>query len=284
MKRLFGIRSLYLAGLVLVIGVNVVVVTGAMGNRRGEPDSLVRLTERELSVPGYHRQDNSGLALALEWRILPEDATEDDFGGHWGAAAWFDASKLEELGFDTAALQARAREGKTKRPLSKEVYIVLEYDGAAHREALLRAAAALAGAAADCPADCTDKKRRTALEQAESRLAREREELSRLFAVDAGTDAARLRDRYPDRSRFLITPGIVDVWRQERQTLRGHVRRLSVSAVHVPLELKMILEELPAKGYAGQRPPHRPRYEVDLAFGRRLEPWIRDIRRLEPKS
>lgn len=284
MKRLFAIRSLYLAGLVLVIGVNAVVVAGALGNRRGAPESLVRLTERELSVPGYHREDNSGLALGLEWRILAEDATDDDFRGQWGAPAWFDAAKLGELGFDTAALQEGTREGTYRRPLSREVFIVLEYDGEAHREAQARAEAALARAAADCLADCTDKKRRTALEQAESRLAREREELSRLFAIDAGTDAARLRDRYPDRSRFLITPGIVDVWRQERQTLRGHVQRLSVSAVHVPLGLKRLLEELPAKGYDGQRPPHRPRYEVDLSYGRRLEPWIRDIRRLEPKS
>jgi hypothetical protein len=284
MKTYLSARSLYLVGLVLVLGVNILVVTGALGNRRGTPEAQVTLTERELAVPGYSREENSGLALALDWRSLEEPSRDDEIPGHWGRPAWFGAAKLEELGFRTEELRERPREGTYRRPLSKEVFIVLEFDGEAYREALNRAAAALVRAAATCPAGCAEKSKQEALEKAETRLARERISASRLFAVDAGLDPLRLRGAYSDRARFIVTPGIVDVWRQERDQIRGHITGLSVSAIHVPLEFKTLLESLPATSFSTEKPPPAPRYEVDLAYGSRLEPWINHIRRLEKEG
>jgi hypothetical protein len=284
MKTFLAARGLFLAGLALILGTNVLVVAGALGNRRGTPEARVTLTERELALPGYRREENSGLALQVDWRILGEASRDDGFNGHWGSPAWLDAAKLEALGFRTAELRERSREGTYKQPLSREVFVVLEFDGAAHREALERAEAARFRAAEACPAGCADKDKGEALKAAESRLARERVSASRLFAVDAGLDAARLREAYPDRARYIITPGIVDVWRQARDQLRGHITRLSVSAVHVPLEFTAVLEGFPTITPNAGKPPPPPRYAVDLAVGRRLEPWVQNIRRLDPQG
>ena len=95
MKRLW---LLALAAGVLLIADGVLLL-GVAAARRGAPEAELRLTERELALPGRD-EENSALALRL----------------HWLRDEPLDAAKLAALGFDTAS----------QRPAAKAVYVVLE--------------------------------------------------------------------------------------------------------------------------------------------------------------
>lgn len=97
--------------------------------------------------------------------------------------------------------------------------------------------------------------------------------LTRLVAVDAGTDAAELRRRYPDATRFAIVHGTVHLSHERRKGasyLRGIITNIHVRRLNVPLPHRRVLE--------GVQPGSAARYTVSLAFGSRQEPWITDVR------
>ena len=59
--------------------------------------------------------------------------------------------------------------------------------------------------------DGNNKKLQKNFKRANERMERERLSETRLFAIDAGIDADKLRKEYNDRSRYIITPGMVDL-------------------------------------------------------------------------
>ena len=86
-----------------------------------------------------------------------------------------------------------------------------------------------------------------------------------LRAVDAGLDAAKLRARYPDRTRYALLPGKVAAWNAyESKTLDmtiAWIQPLPIKRIHVPAAL--------ADALTG-----RPEFRLQVNFGRRLEPWV----------
>ena len=99
------------AGAALILLANAVALLGVYLNRSGEAESRMLLTQRELSLPwgrGMARE-NSGLALALNWRVLDAGTGEyygSGFGTNGGMPDWLDQAKMAALGFDTAAVAA----------------------------------------------------------------------------------------------------------------------------------------------------------------------------------
>lgn len=247
------------AGLLLIVGTNAVVLGGVTHNRGGEPEAALSLTERELQPPGARgfRSENSGLDLRLQWRLPPTraEASDHGHGGYGGGASWLDRAKLAELGFDMSVPpDRRGAERHYARQLAREVLIVLELDGPAHRAAIERA---------------RERASRDKATKADAELlAAEIERHSRLFAVDAGVEREALRARYPDRARYAIAPGKVRLgyWGAGGQRApTGYVSGLSVAALNVPLEMRDIVKR-------------GGRYAVTVAFGRRLEPWLEAAR------
>ena len=119
---------------------------------------------------------------------------------------------------------------------------------------------------------------------AAKRLEKERIAASRLFAVDAGLDPARLRETYADRARFIVTRGLVKPvyeYEKKRRRVRGYIQRLSVETIHVPLKHREILDALRAKRRSRSSTVEPPRYEIELAYGRRFEPWIVSVKAVE---
>jgi hypothetical protein len=97
---------------------------------------------------------------------------------------------------------------------------------------------------------------------------------SRLVAVDVARDADVLRQRYPDRQRFIVTRGWLGPrWRDGRRT--GVVLDLLVSDIHVPLPYSRILSGLAMTPNQGD---FEPRYKVALCYGKNYQPWICDCR------
>jgi hypothetical protein len=266
---------LLLSALFLTIAANAVVLSGVAYNRREPPEAQVVLTERELELPYRRHEENSGLALQLAWRVLGE---KDDRYAWRSSPAWLTTAKLKELGFDLPdASGPAAKDAYPRTPLPREVYIVLEQDGPAYREALERARAALATARDLKQAHPENDDLREAFENARKRFTREQVAGSRLFAVDAGTDPDLLRRTYPDRSRFIITGGLVRAgYRHEgnRRRVEGAISRLVIERIHVPLALRNALDTILDRDRFQNREPAPPRYEIALAYGRRFEPWI----------
>ena len=266
-------KKTLIAGLLLIAVVNIVVLGGVAYNRSGEPDSTLRLSERELRMPNAWEgmRESSGLALRLEWRTLPpesKDVKQDAWQNSlFRAPEWLDASKMKSLGFDTSPVRdvddgRRAAAGKS----SREVMLVLEFNGVAYQTALARA----------IKYDENNVTRPN--ESANDRailLKREQGQNSRLFVVDAGLDAVSLRAKYPDRSRFAILRGQVRVaWQREENAnvLAGLVSNVSVEGLNVPLAMKSVFDgATPDPGDGGKS---AVRYDVDVAVGKRLEPWI----------
>ncbi|MGH8738643.1 MAG: DUF4824 family protein [Burkholderiales bacterium] len=259
-----------LLGFALIAATNAVVLAGVAWNRSGEPDGVIRLSQRELAVPYAWgmRSENSGISLQLRWRVAGRPGL-----GFNRAAEWLDNNKLRELGFDVS-VPARARRDVIRLP--REVLLVLEFNGDAYRGALAQAEANLKDAQSRSDAAPADRSAKAAAAGAVRQLAQERDGESRLFVIDAGRELSALRARYPDRARFVIVRGRVQVYATPSRSgpsLTGYVMDLSVPEINVPARYRGLFDA-PRRRYPASAATRRPGYEVELAFGKRLEPWL----------
>ena len=199
--------------------------------------------------------ESTATSLELSWDILESP------GGR-RRPAWLDATKLEELGFDCnlPVDSPNAKEHYTSMP-PMLVFVVLEYEGEAWRQA-----------------------RRG-----------DPEPETRLFVVDVGRDARRLRDRYADTKSHVITRGVVRLLYQERSPedgallatprLRGRIETVLPSQIFVPRPHSRVLEEFRHRGPPAPEPPEgEPRFAVTVSWGSNYEPWVHGVRPLTPRS
>jgi hypothetical protein len=274
------------AGVALVALTNAVALGGVAWNRSGAPESELKLSQRELhDIYGFRYDTESGSTeLGLRWRVYSSESDElfyyeGSFGG--GIPDWLDEAKLVALGFDVSKQPDPRRESRRNaRILPKEALIVLELDGPAAQAALQRARERLARETAKEAAEKDKPERRNQVKLAADALKREETSNSRLFVVDVGLDAAALRAKYPDRSRYAIVRGKVRAYapaesgRAQERRWRGYVESIDTPRVNVPLEFRrqagMALRAIPRVGPADPG----PRYEATVAFGKRFEPWV----------
>lgn len=261
-------HTLMLGG-ALVVLTNAVVLGGASYNRNGEPESRLHLSQRELQPEHWRRdKDDSGLDLQLDWRIARQDDGEGDgYDGNWGDPLWLDKAKMAELGFDVAAIARSAEHPRGRSEQSREVLLVLEFNHEAWQQSLRQAEAYAELARKLLKQNPGKKEFIDRGKQAEQRLEQERNKSSRLFVIDAGLDAASLRIAYPDRSRYAIVRGRIDpdVVRNEdackESRVSGRVTEVYSAEINVPLEYRKMFE-------------HEAPFDLDIVFGKRLEPWI----------
>jgi len=266
-KHLLGL------GLAILLVTNLVALLGVAYNR-GEPESTFRLSERELRPQRTQQRENSGLALQLRWRVLTEKPEAYDFrsgaSGNWRSARWLDRKKMAELGFDVSLPDTEFETRRSfRREPTRDALLVLEFDGPAYQESLWGAINEAERLRATGKAD--------AAKLAEEIVPMETKTNSRLFVVDAGLDAAALRAKYPDRSRYAIVTGQVRPatrYGRDSSNHAGSVAEVNVDAVNVSLDLRPTLAgalDEPAREAPYE---YRTRYEGVISFGRRLEPWL----------
>lgn len=283
MKIFLSPRRLFGLGFVVLLAANIIALLGVVSNRSGNPETLIELTERELRLPYKVREENSGLALRLVWRIIGEDEDYLSYG-NWGSPVWLNAQKLTELGFsidDTVSSEETPQ--REKEPLPKEVFIVLEYNGKAYQEAVKRAEGVLENVEDSLKVNREDKEFRDRFKSAKERLERERTSESRLFAIDAGLDASKLRERYSDRAQFIITPGVARLtyhFNKKKREAVGYISKISVENIYVSLKHRTVFDTILAQDKSRQYELEAPRYLVELAYGSRFEPWIRAVHKL----
>jgi hypothetical protein len=195
---------------------------------------------------------------------------------------WFDRKRLEELGFD---LQVAANEKDASRHYqnqrSREVFVALELDGAAWQRWLNMREPRL-----------HLESRYTQEMSVEQRLEVERQTESRLVAVDVGLDAVALRQKYPDRRRMMILPGLARaVWEDARRPsaddpghpagVRGAITRVSIEEINLPRPMSRLLD--PQFSYTPWTYTGRelkivpPPYAMILRVGSLYEPWVTNV-------
>ncbi len=273
-------RKVLIAGLVIIVMTNVIALLGVLYNRSGEPDAVVELTERELSLPYRYRfnDENTGLSLSLNCR-LAEEAEYYSYASHCnGRPIWLDAEKLKSLGFDIdLSADQQSEYAYSDKYLSRPVYLVLEYDGDTYQRVLAKTEQLLANERELLTKGPDNSELQRRVENAEKRVYREQHNNSRLFAIDAGLDKHALRSHYSDSQRYLIVAGLVQpIWgtRDDKYQLLGLISDLLIDGVYIPLEYRPLFDSFqdePTRHYSEKTDP---RYRVKLAFGQRAEPWV----------
>lgn len=261
----------------LVLGSNASILVGVFYNRSGQPVASITLTERELrQVEYYDHRENSGSALKLNWKVIDDDGEPSYWHNSYSTPEWLDKAKLVQLGFNPPDSVPGVE--KSHRIYEyQEVVFALEYEGDAYQRAIEFIEERLLDAEQKASNHPEVEKLIREEEDLQRRLAQSKNTQSRLFVVDAGTDAQILRQLYPGDHYLFVRGGIGLRWHGDE--IKGYIRHMHVNNVHVGLPFSEKLNAL-TEGETFPRPSEddaSPRYRVRLDMGRRLEPWVADI-------
>ncbi|TKI70440.1 DUF4824 family protein [Sulfurimonas crateris] len=270
--KIFKLSSkLFASAFVLLVITNAVMLLGVYLNRSSEATSEVTLTQRELQLPSYIRKENNSVSLRLVYRTANKSSRshQDNFLNH---------DKLEELGFDTDKYLYSKESTRTP---TKEVFIVLENNGELYKKSLKSAEAVLMEKEALYNANKDDKKKQRDYENAKNNFTREQISQSRLFAIDAGLEYEGLRQKYPNKTDYLIVKGVVGLVKDYKEKiLYGYIQRLNVQTVHLPYKFKYLLKEIgPINSHNNTRNTSL-QYKVEVKYGSRYEPFITSVKRI----
>jgi hypothetical protein len=275
------------ASLFLVVLTNAIALGGVAYNRGGQPHSTLELTERELRISRRDWLDNetSGIDLDVRWRIRPRktDSYEPEYS--WDRELhWLSEAQKKQLGFIAPKALTRDDAGdSTWDPPTREAFVVLENDGATHRAAIEQARKHLARATKLAAANSGVKIFRERLDSAREQLKEEESFATRLFLIDVDPDADALRARYSDRSRYAIVRAHLDaaIANQEHVLHSAiYVTSLDIDTISVPHEFRAIIEPLSTPNDRYSYKEQAPRFEATVHWGRRLEPWITQVRKV----
>lgn len=281
-------RKFIVASVFLLLLTNIVVLAGVAYNRSGDPLLTIELTERELPivVSAGSKDENSGTTLSLKWHILSPDKDPEYLSTTYGSSAWLDDEKLTELGFDMKKFKSEPDKYRHRTShLATEAVLVLEYQGDAYLKALAfvkEKEEQLRLMVAEYPGD---ERLANDLNNYVEQLTRLKVTQSRLYVVDAGLDVQALIDKYAGNNNYLLARGEIGLgWNED--DVSGRISQLYIRQVHVPLPLSEQLVTLANReAYASNRNSSiPPRYKVRLNIGKRLEPWIESVTKMESKQ
>ena len=265
-------RSVLAAGAILVLA-NGAILMNVARNRAGNPDAIVRLSEREArAFMPPEEQTELMLVLRLEWQTPLGPNGED---------TWFDRSRLEALGVTGLPADGDTTSGPHWLGGERVGYVVLELAGPAweRRETAEQARRDSARARVDTMAGAMAPGE-PAHHAGPPPRASSKFPGSRLIAVDVGPDPAALRAKYPDRSRYLILPANyrADFIPPARDSsgavttpsrVTGRITQILPGTLLVPEPLRDSL-----LGLGAGKPDSTTHYEFTMKVGKRWEAWV----------
>ncbi|MDP3815861.1 DUF4824 family protein [Pseudomonas sp.] len=285
------------SGLGLIVLVNAIALTGVAWNRSEPADSRLHLSERELDNSySFWRKENNSVALRLDYRWPRREADDN-------RSPPLNAEKMAELGFSVPSELNEDSVQRYRRQLDRDALLVLELDGPSSQRELLLAREQYDSAQQLHALAPKNKNLKNEAERARETLEQEQHRASRLFVIDAGLDQHRLRTRYPDRQRYAIVRGKVRVaansellaWSGEGPDPRpqekrwvwqigGYAEIPVAQSLNLPKRWHAIFDSLPLRK-AQPDFPYASKdkvFNAEVAFGRRLEPWIMQLQAGQP--
>ena len=272
-------RHNLLTGLGLILAVNAIALAGVAWNRSEPADSRLQLSERELDNSyEYWRKENSGIGLRLDYR-WPDIRTSDVNGYSAADGNRLSPAKMAELGFSVPTELNEKSMRRYRRQLDRDGLLVLEFNGPLYQRQLQLAQEQLTKSSADLTALPSNKDLQETYQDARADLQREQTSASRLFIIDAGTDQASLRAKYPDRQRYAIVRGQISAWswRDDDHWQLGGSAQIPVAAsINLPQRWHQLFDNLPVRKGDAEFPHSGgdKLFNAELAFGQRLEPWV----------
>lgn len=289
-RRLARFGPFGLALLVLLVSSGMALIHAAW-NRSGEPRAVLELTERELHPVLSWTEEDTGLSLNLSWRALDARISPHDrsmIGSMYQIAStspeWLmDPDRLGDLGFDVSVpLDAPGAALHYHRLLPRRVFVAYQMEGDSwdHYLASVRRTLEECPQREVPPESCPDET------EIEERLQNVQRLDSRLFAIDAASDAATLLEKYADRPGTVVLPASVELIYQsgnpeedEEPEIRGYLQAPEVSSLHAPLPMKGKLERW-LKDPEPWEHERGPRFRARVAWGRFFEPWLLEVEHL----
>ena len=287
-----------IGAIALIVLTNVVVLAGVVYNRSGEPDAVVQLTERELSWLkrwDVTDKEDTGIYLKLKWNLAKSHYRQYRTN-HWifqEEDTWLNQKKLEELGFDTHfPLEDEKAYRFYRRQLPRQAYVVLEFDGDAYQQWLVEARKRIKEIEQELSEEKKPETRKN-LGNDIKRISQDMVTQSHLFTIDGGLDPQKLRKRYSNQSKYIITPAVFDISmyysgvKKEGPFLSGRIKNLSIPEIHVNSDYRsFFISDIKTHTtiYLPRDKPLsdlEPRYQVTLNYGQRYEPWIVNVQKLK---
>jgi len=245
-------------------------------NRQLPSGPTFQLSDRELARPYRHRsqEENSGVSLELRWHTLPDDDGDyaDSYGSYWLTLT---LEQFDSIGFPPCNSRQQLEQ---LRP----GWVVLEMNGPGYQKYIQVYAAALRTKKAELAGIATlDKAQREDLERAEANLMRAQSESSRLMIVAAAGSIGlllpkmtHLQQANPGVSYGLVRANLRAAYRECDRGLempyRIEIESLAVSSIHLPREFARLLP-------AGPDTEAVSHYQLELVYGRLVEPWIKSF-------
>lgn len=283
-----------MAALGLILLTNVFVFAGVFYNQSGEPEAELLLTERELPLQRQEKE-NTGMFLSLEWKMPGFQAP----GFYNSKPNWFNKDILEELGFKTNhPLQGTNSHSYYRHQLPRTAWIVLEYDGPSWVQWTEDARKYIQEKKLKLESE-TDESKIKASQRMIDQVSHQLIAHTHLFAIDAGPDPELLRQKYTDRRTHIISEGIVranisyyrntDSKNKKGQAyLNGYIKEVMIDSIHVPNSFRGFFQQnAPRRTFSPYYLPKdkspedlKPRYTVNLKYGKKYQPWISNIKPL----
>ncbi len=269
-------KRLIIASLAFLLLVDALVLGKIAYNRLPLQALSLTLTERELSLPGgwKHRKENSGVSLHLAWQVL-----SDEDVNLWGSGYWQPITLSRE---NWESFNFYRCEYKHLLEHQHEGWVLVELAGPTYAHYVKKYESALSDAEREA-AETTelDKNQQEKLAQWRKALERAKVQDSRLMVLSAAAERqlllpqlAQLQGANPAVSYGLIPAFLRPVNSQCKALKEGKhqvfIDSLAVSYVNLP---KVFAEQLVATRQEG----FKGHYEVELAYGRLYEPWIKSF-------
>ncbi len=263
-------KTLFIFAALLLAIVNGTIYLNVWLNQWSEPTSVVKLTQRELSFVEESHHDDSALYLHLKWRGDYRYAYRTHMD-------WLDEKKLRELGFRVQFDE----NGVLKRTPQRELFIVLEMNGKCYQNAIEYARKYLEDYKNQNQQDYANsaefKARQKSLEEMETKN-------SRLCTVDAGSDPELLRHQYPDKTKYIILKGVINIYGGTHDNVSGVISQFFASDIFIPLRFHQKFVESQRESTTDYQENLLGGYDKDIGFeatvaiGSRYEPYIIEVK------
>jgi hypothetical protein len=259
-------------GLIILVGTNLVVLGGVAFNRMGDTTAQLTLTERELSFPYYSgaHKENSGISLSIKWRTPTQK--NEIYSPYHSKSINITKDELLALGFDKSDVK------DNYWVESQELYLALEFDGALHKAEIKKASEEYQTQLATFEEQ--DKNINNRKMEFKKNLQREKTSNSRLFFKEASANYESLEAKFAGQKNILIVKGLgKPYYNSNERSYKLQLQHLLVRNIMIPLEYSDVFSSLERLDRQDITPP---RYSVDLNWGKRLEPWVVDVKE-EPR-
>jgi len=259
-------KTLFIIATSVVILSNLIILFNVYQNQSNPADSIVTLTQRELTSYNYYKNQQDRY-FVVNWK-------NSNIYNRYDSLKWLDNQKLIELGFD---IQKALKFDKHREV--REVFVVLEVDSPLHQKFVEKKKLEFQRSIIDA--------NQVYINSAKNNLKSSIDGDSRLYLLDANINYEELRKKYSDRSRYIIQKAQIKIYRTYDKNkvyyIVGYISTISIPHIHISLENSIIINNILKNATKDKKYKYYPKYKVKVAFGSRLEPYIIDIKAIKYK-